>query len=287
MLPPFISAADLDSLADAAGRGELRLVVADVRWYLDGRSGRDAFHAGHIPGAVFIDLDEWLAGPASPEAGRHPLPEPERFARGMADAGIDDESTVVAYDDAGGVIAARLVWMLRALGRDAAVLDGGISGWPGELGAGAVRTGRRSATAPRPSFTAATWPQSALASIDETQQRAADGSALVLDARTADRFAGEHEPVDARAGHIPGARNLSVRDHVGADGRLVAVEVLRERFAALGAGERPVIAYCGSGVTACHELLALEHAGFAPGCLFAGSWSQYAADAQRPIATGA
>lgn len=287
MLPPLISAADLDSLADGAGRGELRLVVADVRWYLDGRSGRDAYHAGHIPGAVFIDLDEWLAGPASPEAGRHPLPEPERFARGMTEAGIDDESTVVAYDDAGGVIAARLVWMLRTLGRDAAVLDGGISAWPGELGAGAARTGRRAATVPRPSFTATTWPESALASIDETQQRAADGSALVLDARTADRFAGENEPVDARAGHIPGARNLSVRDHVGADGRLVAVEVLRERFAALGAGEREVIAYCGSGVTACHELLALEHAGFVPGRLFAGSWSQYAADDRRPIATGA
>lgn len=287
MLAPFVSAAEFDSLVAEHERGDRRLAIADVRWYLDGRSGREAFHAGHIPGAVFIDLDEWLAGPASPERGRHPLPDPERFARGMTEAGIDDDTTVIAYDDAGGVIAARLVWMLRALGRDASVLDGGISAWSGELGAGIAHPGRRAAVVTRAPFTATPWPGALLASIDETQRLAAEGTALVLDARTADRFAGETEPVDARAGHIPGARNLSVRDHIGADGRLVAAELLRERFAALGAGEREVIAYCGSGVTACHELLALEQAGFAPGRLFAGSWSQYAADPVRPLATGA
>lgn len=292
-LPPFVSAAELEGLIAEAGRDERRLVVADVRWYLDGRSGRDAFHAGHIAGAVFVDLDEWLAGPPSAAEGRHPLPDPERFARGMSEAGIGDGTTVVAYDDAGGVIAARLVWMLRALGEDAAVLDGGITGWPGELGAGATVAGRRAAPRVDATFTARSWPASALASIDETQARAADGSALVLDARTADRFAGETEPVDARAGHIPGARNLSVRDHIGGDGRLRDLDELRARFAQLGlapggaASGSDVIAYCGSGVTACHELLVLEHAGLGRGRLFPGSWSQYAADAQRPLATGA
>lgn len=292
-LPPFVSAAELEGLIAEAGRAERRLVIADVRWYLDGRSGRDAFHAGHIAGAVFVDLDEWLAGPPSAAVGRHPLPDPERFARGMSEAGIGDGTTVVAYDDAGGVIAARLVWMLRALGEDAAVLDGGITGWPGELGAGATVAGRRAAPRADATFTARSWPASALASIDETQARAADGSALVLDARTADRFAGETEPVDARAGHIPGARNLSVRDHIGGDGRLRDLDELRARFAQLGlapggaASGSDVIAYCGSGVTACHELLVLEHAGLGRGRLFPGSWSQYAADAQRPLATGA
>jgi thiosulfate/3-mercaptopyruvate sulfurtransferase len=297
MLPPFISATDLANLSAEAVHGERHLVIADVRWYLDGRSGREAFHAGHIAGAVFVDLDEWLAGPPSAEAGRHPLPDPERFARGMTEAGITDDSMVVAYDDAGGIIAARLVWMLRVLGHDAAVLDGGITGWPGELGAGAAVAGhpehdpahsRARTTKP---FTSKPWPASALASIDETQARAADGTALVLDARTADRFAGETEPVDARAGHIPGARNLSVRDHVDATGHLKPLDELRARFASLGAGESDgiatdVIAYCGSGVTACHELLVLEHAGLGAGRLFAGSWSQYAADAERPLATG-
>ncbi len=292
-LPPFVSAAELEGLIVEAGRDERRLVIADVRWYLDGRSGRDAFHSGHIAGAVFVDLDEWLAGPPSAAEGRHPLPDPERFARGMTEAGIGDDTTVVAYDDAGGVIAARLVWMLRVLGGDAAVLDGGITGWPGELGAGATVAGRRAAPRTDASFTARPWPASALASIDETQARAADGSAVVLDARTADRFAGETEPVDARAGHIPGARNLSVRDHLGGDGRLCDLDELRARFAQLGlapggaASGSDVIAYCGSGVTACHELLVLEHAGLGRGRLFPGSWSQYAADAQRPLATGA
>ena len=290
-LPPFVSAADLEALQERAAAGELELAIADVRWYLDGRSGRDAFHAGHLPGAVFVDLDEWLAAPPSAAEGRHPMPDPERFARGMAEAGIGDGTTVVAYDDAGGVIAARLVWMLRTLGRDAAVLDGGITAWPGELAAGAALAARAGRHRTEATFTATPWPASALASIDETQQRAADGTAIVLDARTADRYAGETEPVDARAGHIPGARNLSVRDHVAADGRLQALDELRARFASVGvegaAGEAPeVIAYCGSGVTACHELLVLEHAGLGRGRLFPGSWSQYAADAARPLATG-
>jgi thiosulfate/3-mercaptopyruvate sulfurtransferase len=278
MIAPFVDIAELERLHAQGG-----VVIADSRWYLDGRSGAEAFAAGHVPGAVFVDLDRWLAAPPSAAAGRHPLPEPEVFAAGMSAAGIGDTSIVVAYDDAGGVIAARIVWMLRTLGVEAAVLDGGIDAWqrahPGqqlESGAGDVRAA---------SFTARSWPDAALASIDETQQRAADGSALVLDARTLDRYRGETEPVDARAGHIPGAASLSCRDNVAADGTLLDAATLRDRLTALGAADRPVISYCGSGVTACHTLLALEYAGFAPGRLYPGSWSQYAADTARPLAT--
>ncbi|MEN9621365.1 MAG: hypothetical protein RL499_1558 [Actinomycetota bacterium] len=278
MIAPFVDVAELERLRAQGG-----VVIADTRWYLDGRSGADAFAAGHLPGAVFVDLDRWLAAPPSAAAGRHPLPEPDVFAAGMSAAGIGDDSLVVAYDDAGGVIAARIVWMLRTLGVEAAVLDGGIGAWQRahsgqalESGAGEVRAA---------SFTPRPWPDAALASIDETQQRAADGSALVLDARTIDRYRGETEPVDARAGHIPGAAHLSCRDNVAADGTLLDTATLRDRLTALGAADRPVISYCGSGVTACHTLLALEHVGFTPGRLYPGWWSQYAADTARPLAT--
>lgn len=282
MIAPFLTTAELDELLAADRRGDGDVVIVDSRWYLDARSGAEAHAHGHIPGAVFVDLDVWLAGAPSPAAGRHPLPAPHVFARGMAESGIGDGSTVVVYDDAGGVIAARLVWMLRTLGHAAAVLDGGLDAWqrahPGEV----LETGPVEA-APA-SFTERPWPDAALASIDETQQAAADGSALVLDARTLDRYRGETEPVDARAGHIPGAHSLSCRDNVAADGTLLDVATLRGRLEELGAGKRPVISYCGSGVTACHTLLVLEHAGFGRGRLYPGSWSQYAADPARPLA---
>lgn len=286
-IAPFIGVAELDRLlaagSDDAGAGARNLVIADSRWYLDGRSGSEAHAEGHLPGAVFVDLDLWLAGQPSPAAGRHPLPEPRVFARGMSAAGIGDDSTVVVYDEAGGVIAARLVWMLRALGHEAAVLDGGIAAWQHAHPGAALETGVSDVRAA--SFTERAWPPSLLATIDETQSAAADGSALVLDARTHDRYRGETEPVDARAGHIPGAESLSCRDNVAADGTLLATGVLRERLTALGAADKAVISYCGSGVTACHTLLVLEHAGFAPGRLYPGSWSQYAADPSRPVAT--
>lgn len=283
-IAPFISDVELDRLLAVAAGGDSNVVLVDSRWYLDGRSGAEAHVAGHVPGAVFVDLDRWLAGPPSPAAGRHPLPQPAVFARGMSESGIGDGSTVVVYDDAGGVIAARLVWMLRTLGRDAAVLDGGIAAWLGAHPGQALETGAVAVRAA--SFTERAWPDTVLASIDETQSAAADGSALVLDARTLDRYRGETEPVDARAGHIPGAQSLSCRDNVAADGTLLAVETLRDRLTALGAGHaRSVISYCGSGVTACHTLLVLEHAGLAAGRLYPGSWSQYAADHSRPAAT--
>jgi thiosulfate/3-mercaptopyruvate sulfurtransferase len=253
-----------------------RVVLADVRWYLDGRSGRAAYHGGHLPGAVFVDLDRWLAGPASPAEGRHPLPAPETFAEGMAALGIGDEDTVVAYDDAGGVIAARLVWMLRVTGHDAALLDGGLGAYPGVL---ETAEPRRAVTV----FTARPWPADRLAGIDD----AAGGSFVVLDARDPTRFRGDTEPVDPRPGHIPGARSLPCRGNVDANGRFLPVSQLRERFAGVGVGDGdPVVSYCGSGVTACHNLIALEHAGFRPGRLYPGSWSQYSNDVGRPAATG-
>jgi thiosulfate/3-mercaptopyruvate sulfurtransferase len=285
VIKPFI---DVDWLE--AHRDEV--VLADCRWYMDGRSGRAAYEGGHIPGAVFVDLDTALTRHADPaEEGRHPMATPERFAAAMAALGIGDEDTVVAYDDAGGVIAARLVWMLRATGHEAALLDGGLPAWPGELEtADAVREPVE--------FTAREWPAERLAGIDEVATISADapgasgppdaaptatdsGAAslrpsgpVLIDARQRERFEGEPDDVDPRAGHIPGALSVPCRENLDADGRLLPVDDLRARLD-LGAD---VISYCGSGVTACHNLLAMEQAGLAPGRLFPGSWSQWSRD---------
>ena len=261
MIPPVVDQAWLSERAD-------RVVLADVRWYLDGRSGHDAYLTAHLPGARFVDLDRWLSAPPSSTAGRHPLPDPEVFADGMRRLGVNHDDTVLAYDDAGGVTAARLVWMLRVTGHDAALLDGGLTAWtgPGESGEpDAIRPG---------DFTATPWPADRVADIDD----AADPANLVVDARTHDRFRGDPHPADPRPGHIPGAVNLSCRDSLNPDGTLLPVDELRRRFEALGVGAgREVVSYCGSGVTACHNLLTLELAGLGTGRLYPGSWSQYAA----------
>jgi thiosulfate/3-mercaptopyruvate sulfurtransferase len=252
------------------------LVLADVRWYLDGRSGREAYGGGHVPGAVFVDLDEVLAAPGSPAEGRHPLPDARDFAAGMARLGIGDDDTVVAYDDQGGVMAARLVWMLRATGHEAALLDGGIAAYDGALETAAP--GR-----PPARFAPTPWPADRVASIDD----AADRANVVLDARQRERYLGEPNPLDPRAGHIPGARSLPARENLDADGRLLPVGELRRRLETVGVdGAAPVVSSCGSGVTACHTLLVIEHAGFGHGRLYPGSWSQWASDATRPVATG-
>jgi thiosulfate/3-mercaptopyruvate sulfurtransferase len=252
-----------------------RVVLADVRWYLDGRSGRAAYEEGHLPGAVFVDLDRWLARHGSPADGRHPLPDPGVFAQGMAAAGIGDTTTVIGYDDAGGVMAARLVWMLRATGHEAALLDGGLTAYEGELV-------REVPDRPAQVFTARPWPADRLAGIDD----AAGGGSVVLDARDRARFRGDTEPIDPRPGHIPGARSLPCRDNLAADGTFLPVAELRERFVSVGVTDgADVISYCGSGVTACHNLLALEHAGLGGGRLYPGSWSQYSST-DRPAATG-
>jgi len=247
-------------------------VLADVRWELARGPLREEYEAGHLPGAVFVDLDADLSAPASTEAGRHPLPDPDAFAAAMGALGIGDGDTVVAYDDAGGVNAARMVWMLRALGRDAALLDGGLDG-PLETGF-TIR--------PAAAFTPTPWPAELIASPED----AADPANVTIDARQRERFDGAPHPADPRAGHIPGARSVSARENVGPDGRLLSREQLRERFAAAGIEEStPVVSYCGSGVTACHNLVLLEHAGLGPGRLYPGSWSQWAADPERPVET--
>ena len=267
VIPPVVDAAFLAAHPDA--------VVADVRWYLDGRSGRDAWLNGHLPGAVFVDLNTVLAGPPSPEAGRHPLPEPEVFAAGLAALGIGDRDTVVAYDDAGGASAGRLVWLLRTIGVDAALLDGGLAAWSGPLVEG-EQTRPAASFAPRP------WDEAALATIDD-----AATAYRVVDARAGARYRGDTEPVDPRAGHIPGAINVPFPGNLDADQRFLAPEALRRRFAELGITDAAgVVVYCGSGVTACHDLLALEHAGLGRARLYPGSWSHYAATT-RPEATGA
>jgi thiosulfate/3-mercaptopyruvate sulfurtransferase len=260
----------------AANLGDV--VVADARWYLDGRSGSAAYDAGHIEGAIFVDLDRCLSGPASHEAGRHPLPEPAQFAEAMSLLGIGDGDTVVAYDDVGGIYAARLVWMLRVTGHAAAILDGGLPAWARPMDQ--VVPSR-----PRALFSVVSWPADRLASIEEV----ASGPRTLIDARSSERYRGDVEdPLDPQSGHIPGAVSVPCRENLEVSGRFLPVETLRERFESAGvsdAGE--VTVYCGSGVTACHDLLALEWAGFGRGKLFVGSWSLWSSDPKRPIATGA
>jgi thiosulfate/3-mercaptopyruvate sulfurtransferase len=247
-----------------------------VRYYLDGRSAHEAFDRGHLPGAVFVDMDTWLSTKGAPADGRHPLPTPETFAEGMGRIGVSDTTPVVAYDDSGGTTAARLVWMLRSLGHPAALLDGGMLAYDGPLSTDeAVRQPG--------SFTPRPWPGDRLATIDD----ASDPTRIVIDARDAARYRGETEPIDPIAGHIPGARNLPCRANVDDDGRFATPEALRARFAEAGITDgSTVVSYCGSGVTACHNLLALERAGLGQGRLYPGSWSQYSNTPDRDIAVG-
>jgi thiosulfate/3-mercaptopyruvate sulfurtransferase len=257
-------------------------LVADVRWYLDGRSGRAAYEAGHLPGAVFVDLDRDLADHSQAAvAGRHPLPTPEVFAAAMSRCGIGDDTPVIAYDDSGGATAGRLVFMLRVLGHDAALLDGGLAAWSGDVETGPGRM------PPALAFTPKTWPAERFASAEEVAALARSGRGAVLDARGADRFRGETEPVDPRAGHVPGARNAPWAENLDPSGRYRDPDALGEHYAAFGA--RPgadVICYCGSGVSACADLLGLERAGVEGARLYVASWSGWSSDPTRPVATG-
>lgn len=271
MIEPFVDADWLREHRD-------EVVLADVRWFLDGRSGRKAYEAGHIPGAVFVDLDTVLSEPHEDDShGRHPLPTPGRFAGELAKLGIGDRDTVIAYDDSGGITASRLVWLLRVTGHQAALLDGGLAAWPSaDL--------HRDYPRPRPpaNFSAVPWPRERLADIDEV----AVTTDVLIDARDPGRFGGGPDPVDPRSGHIPGARSVPTREHLDSDARIKSPQELRAAFAQ--AGIEPgtaVVSYCGSGVSACHNLLALERAGLGPGRLYPGSWSEWSRDPVRPIAT--
>jgi thiosulfate/3-mercaptopyruvate sulfurtransferase len=266
MIAPFVDAAWVAEHRDD-------VVVCDVRWYLDGRSGRAAYDGGHLPGAIWVDLETDLSAQVPETEGRHPLPSPEAFAAAMAALGVDESATVVAYDDDGGAVAARLAWMLRVTGHEATLLDGGIDAWTGPLSTDPVTRAPARFT-PRP------WPPELLVDIDE----AATTTAVLVDARAAERYAGAPDEHDPRFGHIPGARSLPTREHLGPDGRLQDVDALRARFASAGIEDGvEVISYCGGGVTACHNLLVMEHAGLGPGRLYPGSWSQWSRDPSRPI----
>lgn len=252
-------------------------VLADVRWYADGRSTLDAFVRGHAPGAVAVDLERDLSAPPSPSAGRHPLPEPTRFAEAMSKLGIGDDSVVVAYDDQMGSVAARLVWMLRSLGVEAALVDGGLRHCPARLEVGPGSTPSRA------SFSARPWPSDRLADLEEV----ACGVPVLIDARAPERYRGDFEPIDPRAGHIPGALNLPWASNLGPDGLLLEPEALRRLYEGVGAGDdADVVFYCGSGVTACFDLLAREAAGAGLGRLFPGSWSAWSSEPTRPTSLG-
>lgn len=271
---PLISVAGL-----AAALGPGGPVLLDVRWRLGGPPGLGSYRAGHLPGAVFVDLDAELAGPPG-SRGRHPMPPPGVFQAAMRAAGVCDGRPVVVYDDADATTAARAWWLLRYFGHaDARVLDGGLAAW-----AAAGHPVSTDEPAPRPGdFTAR---PGQLAVVDSAGAGELARSGTLLDARAPARYRGEIEPADPVAGHIPGALSAPTGENVRRDGQFRPAGELRTRFENLGAaGGGPVGVYCGSGVTAAHEVLALQLAGI-PAALYVGSWSEWIADPARPVATG-
>jgi thiosulfate/3-mercaptopyruvate sulfurtransferase len=261
-------------------------VLLDVRWQLGGPPGIDSYRQGHLPGAVFADLDRDLAGPPGP-AGRHPLPDPAAFQATMRAAGVSQDRPVVVYDDRDATIAARGWWTLRYFGHeDVRVLDGGYRAW---ADAGLAVSTAEPAPAPG-DFTAE---PGHLPVLDAAGAQAVARTGLLLDARAGERYRGETEPADPVAGHIPGAVSAPTAGNVNPDGTFRDAAELAARFAALGAvpgagtpGGATVGAYCGSGVTAAHEVFALTLTGI-PAALYVGSWSNWIADPARPVATGA
>lgn len=262
-------------------------VVVDCRFRLtEPAAGRRLYDAGHIPGARYADLDLDLAAPITPNTGRHPLPDRQTFARCLGAWGIGANTQVVAYDDAGGAIAARLWWLLRWVGHEAsAVLDGGIGAWIASEGA--LET-----TMPAIDAVCFTPCVDAMPHVDAsfvTTHVLGASTALLLDARSPDRFRGVHEPIDPVKGHVPGALNRPFERNLGADGRFLSPPALAQAFGAVlgNIAARDVVHMCGSGVTACHNLLAMEIAGLTGSRLYPGSWSEWIRDPARPIATEA
>lgn len=275
---PLLQAAELAELL--AGPAPQRPTVLDVRWELGAGAQRSAYRRGHIPGAAFVDLDAELSAPAG-AGGRHPLPDAHAFTQLMRAKGVDRSRAVIAYDAGPALAAARCWWLLRHFGHEqAAVLDGGLEGWLRE----GLTVALGDPSPPRPGdFTAQVG---AMPVVDADGVFALAGRRLLLDARAPERFRGEQEPADPVAGHVPGALNRPTTANVGADGRFRPAHELRAEFAALGLdpGEQPAV-YCGSGVTAAHEILALELAGYRA-ALYPGSWSEWITDPSRPVATG-
>ncbi len=259
-------------------------VIVDCRFNLmEPEAGRRAYRENHLPGARYAHLNDDLSGPITLTTGRHPLPDPARLAQRLGAWGISQDTQVVAYDDLGGMLAAaRLWWLLRWVGHDAvAVLDGGLAAW---LAAGLALT-TEPPIAPLTRFDARPDDQLWLTAA---QVQASPPENPVLDARGAARYRGEMEPVDPVAGHIPGAVNLPTEGHLTPEGGFLPTAMLRARFEAALQGRPPaaVVHSCGSGVTACHNLLAMEVAGLRGSRLYSGSWSEWIRDPRRPIATG-
>lgn len=278
----LVSAAALGE-ALAAGRfadgGPVR--VLDVRWRLDRPDGLPEYRAGHIPGAQYVDLDHELAAHGEPTDGRHPLPPVEALQDAARRWGIDDGDTVVVYDDLKNLSSARAWWLLRYAGvADVRLLDGSLRAW---TDAGfEVETG--DAAPPAPGSVTLTYGALPVLSLEEVSGFA--DAELLLDARAAERYRGDVEPIDPRAGHVPGAVSAPTTENVGPDGRFAEPEDLRARFVALGALPGVEVGvYCGSGVTAAHEAVALTLAGFTPR-VFPGSWSQWSNHPELPVATG-
>ncbi|MFZ2174935.1 MAG: sulfurtransferase [Rhodococcus sp. (in: high G+C Gram-positive bacteria)] len=266
---------------DAALMGGAPPVLLDVRWALGDSAGHQHYLDAHIPGAVFVDLDTELAAPAEPALGRHPLPAVEDLQSAARRWGVRDGSSVVVYDDTGNLAAARAWWLLRWAGvAGVTMLDGGLGAW---IAAGHhTESGEHTPDVPGnvvlmgghlPTLTA-----------DDAAALARGG--VLLDARAAERYSGETEPVDPRAGHIPGARSAPTTENLGSDRRFVPVSELGAHYTALGiAPGTPVGVYCGSGVNAAHQIAALALAGV-DAALYPGSWSQWSSDPQRAVATG-
>lgn len=273
MIAPFVGVEILDEHPQA--------VLADVRWYLDGRDGKAAYEAGHLPGALWVDLDHQLAAVDRPATeGRHPFPSPDDFAAAMGSLGISNDTLVVAYDDTGGLTAGRLAVMLRMLGCAATVLAGGLAAWKGPIETGPGRT-------PTPAtFTPRDWPDDRLATADDVAEATATGGA-VLDARSYERFTGAVAQIDKRPGHIPGARCAHWSAVLDDDAMPRPPEELRSHYELLGVDDgNDSIAYCGSGVSACMNVLGMELAGLGAPRLYVASWSGWSADPTREAATG-
>lgn len=276
MTSTLVSAAELAALL-----GRTPPALLDVRWELATGPRRDLYEQGHLPGAAFVDLDADLASPPG-AGGRHPLPAPEAFQASMRAAGVQSDRGVVVYDAANSIAAARAWWLLRYFGhRDVRVLDGGVQAWSR---AGLALESGPQTRHPGGDFTARPGSMPVLDAVGAAQL-ARDG--VLLDARATERFRGEFEPIDPVAGHIPGARSRPTSDNVSVTGEFLATHALSQAFERCGVGADAAIgAYCGSGVSAAHEVLALELAGYPGAALYPGSWSEWVSDRSRPVATG-
>lgn len=278
MMSTFISVGELVELQ----RSDKPVRLLDVRWSLAETNGRPAYEAGHLPGAVYVDLETELSQHGDPSQGRHPLPSEEGFQASVRRWGVNTDDTVVVYDAGNSLAAARAWWLLRFAGvSDVRILDGGLAAW--------TATGQQVSTEvpqPEPGDFVVSFGHQPVITIDEASEFT-DKGGLLLDARAGERYRGESEPVDPQAGHIPGAINAPTADNVHADGTFLTHDELTERFTQLGiTADQPVAVYCGSGVTAAHEIAALESIGITA-ALYPGSWSAWSNTPGRPVATGA